>query len=84
MFWYSGYEACKILAPQPGIEPTSPALEAEVLHTGPPGKSQVVISVFLKASIIPEQVSTLDHQWGGKRARSRCIDLQRGLLSRQE
>ena len=38
MFWYSGYEACKILAPQPGMEPTSSALEAEVLNTGPPWK----------------------------------------------
>ena len=28
-----------ILAPQPGIEPTLPALEGEVLTTGPPGKS---------------------------------------------
>ena len=28
-----------ILAPQPGIERTLPALEGEVLITGPPGKS---------------------------------------------
>ena len=27
------------IAPQPGIESASPALEAEVLTTGPPGKS---------------------------------------------
>ena len=72
------------LAPQLGLELVPPPSEGDVSATGPPGKSQVVISVFLKASIIPEQVSTLDHQWGGKRARSRFIDLQRGLLSRQE
>ena len=29
-----------ILAPQPGTEPTNPALEGEVLTTGPPEKSQ--------------------------------------------
>ena len=39
MFWIFGPEACKILAPQPGIEPAPPALEGEVLTTAPPGKS---------------------------------------------
>ena len=39
MFWFFGRKACGILAPQPGIEPTPPALEGEVLTTGPPGKS---------------------------------------------
>ena len=29
-----------ILTPQPGIKPSSPASEVEVLTTGPPGKSQ--------------------------------------------
>ena len=48
VFWPRGMwnfsEACGILArrgilaPQPGIEPTPPALEGEVLTTGPPGK----------------------------------------------
>ena len=33
-----GKEACGILAPRPGIELTPPALEGEVLTTGPPGK----------------------------------------------
>ena len=32
--------ACVILVPQPGIEPTSPALEGGFLTTGPPGKSR--------------------------------------------
>ena len=36
VFWH---EACGILAPRPGIEPTPPALEGEVLTTGPPGRS---------------------------------------------
>ena len=39
MFWFFGLEACGILAPRPGIEPAPPALEDEVLTTGPPGKS---------------------------------------------
>ena len=37
MFQFFGQEACGILAPSPGIEPISPALEDEVLTTGAPG-----------------------------------------------
>ena len=37
MFWFFGPEACGILAPRPGIEPTSSALEGDVLTSGPPG-----------------------------------------------
>ena len=33
MFWSSGQEACRILAPLPGTEPTPSALEGEVLTT---------------------------------------------------
>ena len=36
--------ACGILAPQPEIKPTPPALEGKVLTTGPPGKSLGLIS----------------------------------------
>ena len=32
--------ACRVLVPQPGIEPTSPPLQGVLLITGPPGKSQ--------------------------------------------
>ena len=39
-------KACGILAPQPGTEPLSPALQGGFLTTGPPGKSQE----FLKYS----------------------------------
>ena len=39
MFWFSGHEACGVLAPWPGIEPLPPALEGEVLTTEPPEKS---------------------------------------------
>ena len=38
-FWVFGLETYGILAPQPGIQPTSPALEREVSTTGSPGKS---------------------------------------------
>ena len=39
LFWFFGPKACGILAPQPRIEPTSPALEGTVLSPEPPGKS---------------------------------------------
>ena len=32
-------EACGVSSPQPGIEPIPRALEAEVLTSGPPGKT---------------------------------------------
>ena len=38
-FGFFGHKAYGILAPQPGIEPTPPALEGEVLTPEPPGKS---------------------------------------------
>ena len=40
LFWLFGPEACGISAPGSGIEHTSPALEGEVLTTGPPGNPQ--------------------------------------------
>ena len=49
MFWLFDYEACEILGPWPGIEPTPPVLEDKVLTTGLPGKS---LSVFLKGILI--------------------------------
>ena len=39
MFWFFGPKACGILVPWPGIKPAPPALEGDVLTTGPPGKS---------------------------------------------
>ena len=38
MFRFFGREACSILTPQPGIEPTPPELEGEILITRPPGE----------------------------------------------
>ena len=35
MCWFFGPEACGILAAQPGIEPTPPALEGRLLTTAP-------------------------------------------------
>ena len=40
MFWFFSQEVCGILVPQPGLEPTAPALEGKVF-TGPPGKSLI-------------------------------------------
>ena len=39
MFWIFGQKACGILAPRPGIETVTLALEGEVLTIGPPGNS---------------------------------------------
>ena len=44
MFWFFDREACRILAPQPGIEPTLPALEGEGLTTEPPGKFHLLLT----------------------------------------
>ena len=44
MFWFFGCEARGISAPRPGIEPVPPALEGEVLTTGPPGKSWYILN----------------------------------------
>ena len=41
MFWFFGLKGCGILAPQPGIEPESPALEGGFLTTGSPGKLRI-------------------------------------------
>ena len=42
-FGFLAWEACGILAPQPGVESTPLALEGEVLTTRPPGKSPVCV-----------------------------------------
>ena len=42
-FWFFGHEAFGILGPWPVIEPTSPALEGEVLTTGLLGKSLLTL-----------------------------------------
>ena len=39
MLWFFGPKARGVLAPRPGVEPAQPALEGEILTTGPPGKS---------------------------------------------
>ena len=55
MFWFSGREACGILAPQPGIEPAPPALEGEVLTTGSPGKSPILFkSLYFGFSLLQQ------------------------------
>ena len=39
MFWFCSCKSCGILISKPGIKPTSPALEGEVLTAGPQQKS---------------------------------------------
>ena len=45
MFWCFGQETWNVLAPWPGIEP--PAVEGEILSSGPPGKSVYFFFFFL-------------------------------------
>ena len=44
MFWFFGLESCGISFLRSGIEPAPPALEGQVLTTGPPGESQQATS----------------------------------------
>ena len=46
-FGFFGHEAWGILTAWPGVKPTLPALEGEVLTTGPPGKSLSVPSYII-------------------------------------
>ena len=54
MFWFFWPpEACRILAPWTGIEPSPPALESKVLTTRPPGKSwELNMLFFLKTWVV--------------------------------
>ena len=47
MFQFFGHKACGILAPWPGTELTSPALESEVLTTGLPEKYPLILVLIL-------------------------------------
>ena len=68
MLWYCfsfrcqcfGHEACGILSRWPGIKQTPPALEGEVLTTGPPSKSPGVAFESLTLSTPPESQKPLD------------------------
>ena len=51
MSWLLGCKARGILAPRPGIEPAPPALEGEVLTTGPPGKSPFTWFLFAEVPV---------------------------------
>ena len=46
MLWFFGHKACEILVPHQGSNLYPPALESEVLITGPLGKSLRSISEF--------------------------------------
>ena len=51
-FFFFGPKTRGILTLQPGMEPAPPALEGEVLISGPPGK---FLNVFLKKQKINER-----------------------------
>lgn len=75
MFWFSGHEACRVLAPWPGAKNLQPpALEGEVFTTGPPGKFK--LSFFWNGvnNSIPKQFQMwLGHKlWYEKAAQQIC------------
>ena len=58
--------ACGILAPQPGIQSASPALEDGFLTTGPPGKSPRILDKLDDTSVlasIGEGANICVNQW---------------------
>jgi len=46
MLWFFGCEACRILAPHPGIELAPPALEGKVLTTGLQGSPLPLLTLL--------------------------------------
>ena len=57
---------CRILVPQPGIEPPLPAAEAQSLTPGPPGKSQRKQFKFLQhGTVLPILVYNLLFYFSG-------------------
>ena len=61
MFWFFGHKACRILAPQPGFKPVSPALAGRVLTSGPPGKflNTLLLFIFSLLSFKPQSAVRL-------------------------
>ena len=45
LFFFLAAMHVGLLVFQPGIQPAPPALEGEVLTTGPPGKSQITVLI---------------------------------------
>ena len=55
-FCFFGHEACGILAFRPGIQPTSPASEGDILTSGPPGKSLYFAAFMLSCSAVSDSL----------------------------
>ena len=57
---------CAILAPQLGIQPTTPALEGEVLTTRVPGKSAILCFKLMNPSVfLPVKLYLLNMRFKG-------------------
>ena len=63
MLYFLGPQAWGILAPWPGIEPQTPALEDEVSTIGPPGKS-LDVPVFIQPIAMNETNQRLYKEQG--------------------
>ena len=67
IFWFSDRQARGILAPQLGTKPTPPALEGEVLTTGPSGKFLDLLLLSHALQMLytaSEDWSTTEEGWG--------------------
>ena len=49
---FFGHMPCGILVPWPGMEPIPPTLEGEVLTTGPPGKSLLLLFFYINIIVL--------------------------------
>ena len=52
-FWFSGHEACGILAPRPGVKPVLPVWKGKISCTGPLGKSLGVLALSALSLLYP-------------------------------
>ena len=73
-FFFSGPETCGILAPQPGIEPTPPALEGEVFGT----TREVPKTLFSSEAAFSGTGVGLQHvNWGGCNSTDKTHDVMK-------
>ena len=62
---WPNYVACRILVPQPGMDPVPPALKVQSLNHGPPGKPPTV--KFQGAEYQPSFLEVIfEHSWQKK------------------
>ena len=63
VFVFFCHEEWGILAPQPEIEPTPPALEGKILTSGPPGKSPLQFLIVHAFGVMSKNSSCVHKSW---------------------